>query len=511
MRDTTTPIEEDRVTDTASGPLASHPGPNDLPEPGTTVRPDRDYSIADADRRAPGRVTVAAASAVDVGVVLLPLVLGLVVVRSLADDNGGGQVDRAVFGVIAVLAAAGVLVWNRGFRDGRAGQSVGKSLFALVLRDAETGDAVGVRPALTLRRKPGVETVRLTIAVAEDFEPVAPDTSSAATRRRRTSGLIILVAAIVLVALMSVAVGARPLTFAEIFHALFSATGTDTDVIVRSLRLPRTILGLVVGIALGVAGALIQGHTRNPLADAGLLGLNAGAAFFVVMAIYLFGITSPGGYLWFAFAGAATASIVVFGTASLGGARANPLSLALAGAAIAFFLQAMTNAVVLLDQTTLDSYRFWVVGSVSGRGPDIFWTVLPFIVIGLIIAVAGTPALNTISLGDDVARSLGTNITLTRVVGIVAITLLTGAATAACGPVAFVGLVVPHIARAITGPDYRWLLPFAGALGGVLLVLADVIGRVVVRPGELQVGIVLALIGAPFFIALVRRRTLVSL
>lgn len=238
MRDTTTPIEEDRVTDTASGPLASHPGPNDLPEPGTTVRPDRDYSIADADRRAPGRVTVAAASAVDVGVVLLPLVLGLVVVRSLADDNGGGQVDRAVFGVIAVLAAAGVLVWNRGFRDGRAGQSVGKSLFALVLRDAETGDAVGVRPALTLRRKPGVETVRLTIAVAEDFEPVAPDTSSAATRRRRTSGLIILVAAIVLVALMSVAVGARPLTFAEIFHALFSATGTDTDVIVRSLRLP---------------------------------------------------------------------------------------------------------------------------------------------------------------------------------------------------------------------------------------------------------------------------------
>ena len=203
--------------------------------------------------------------------------------------------------------------------------------------------------------------------------------------------------------------------------------------------------------------------------------------------------------------------MVVFGSASIGGGRANPLSLALAGAAVAFFLQALTNAVVLLDQATLDSYRFWIVGSVSGRGIDIFWTVLPFVLAGLVVAAAGSPALNTIGLGDDVARSLGTNIALTRTAGIVAITLLTGAATAACGPIAFVGLVVPHIARSIVGPDYRWIVPFSGALGGLLLLVADVVGRVVVRPGELQVGIVLALIGGPFFIALVRRRKLVAL
>ncbi|MGB6182156.1 MAG: iron chelate uptake ABC transporter family permease subunit [Rhodococcus sp. (in: high G+C Gram-positive bacteria)] len=462
-------------------------------------------------RSVPSRTARLGAALVDIALVLLPLLVGLAVVRSLADAKGGGEVDRVVFGLLAVACAVGVLVWNRGVREGRSGQSAGKSLFALVLRDAATGAAPGVRSALAPRRDGSLETVRLSVAVAEGFEPVAPDTSSAAARRRRITGLVVVSVGLILVSVMSIAVGARPLTFVDIAHALFSASGTDTDVIVTSLRLPRTALGLIVGIALGVAGALIQGHTRNPLADAGLLGLNAGAAFFVVMAIYLFGITSPGDYLWFAFAGAAAASIVVFGASSIGGGRAGPLALALAGAAIAFFLQAMTNAVVLLDQTTLDSYRFWIVGSVSGRGPDIFWTVLPFIAVGLVIAVVNTPALNTLGLGDDVARSLGTNIAATRVVGIVGITLLTGAATAACGPIAFVGLVVPHIARAITGPDYRWLLPFAGVLGGVLLVLADVIGRVVLRPGELQVGIVLALIGAPFFVALVRRRRLVSL
>jgi iron complex transport system permease protein len=171
----------------------------------------------------------------------------------------------------------------------------------------------------------------------------------------------------------------------------------------------------------------------------------------------------------------------------------------------------MTNAIIIVDQSSLDSYRFWVVGSVAGRGFDVLWQVLPFLVIGLILALVSTPGLNVLSLGEDVARSLGTNIAASRALGIVAITLLTGAATAACGPIAFIGLVVPHVARAITGPDYRWLVPYAGLLGGVMLVTADVIGRVVVRPGELQVGIVLAVFGAPFFIALVRRRKLASL
>ncbi|PTR27445.1 iron complex transport system permease protein [Rhodococcus sp. OK519] len=455
----------------------------------------------------------ALANLLDLGLAAIPLVIGWYLVDSLADANGGGQADRVVFGGAALFIAVALLVWNRGFREGNAGTTVGKGWCGLVTRDAETGAPIGVRRAL--RRLPwradGIEVVREATARADGFTPIAPDSSMAAVRRRRILGLIVLAILLVLVLFASVAIGARPLSFPEVFHALFSSSGSETDIIVRTLRIPRTLLGLVVGIALGVAGALIQGHTRNPLADAGLLGLNAGAAFLVVIAIYALGLTAPSQYLWFAFAGSALASITVFGLSSIGNGKASPLSLALAGAAVAFFLQAMTNAVVILDQTTLDGYRFWVVGSVAGRGFDIFWQVLPFLVVGLIIAIASTPSLNVISLGEDVARSLGTNVAMSRTIGIVAITLLTGAATAACGPIAFIGLVVPHVARAITGPDYRWLVPYAGLLGGVMLVMCDVIGRVVVRPGELQVGIVLAVLGAPFFIALVRRRKLASL
>jgi iron complex transport system permease protein len=483
-----------------------------LPDPssGPHVAPDDRYGITVVPTGpAPRRLTLTA-DAIDALVVVLPLILGTLVVDSLRADNGGGQADRVVFGSLAVVIAVCALVWNRGFRDGRTGSGVGKNIVGLVLRDKETRSAVGVRRALALRTT-GVEVVRRATATHEEFLPIEPDGSVAAVRRRRLIGLTALAVALVVVAAMSIAIGARPLAFTEIFHALFASTGSDTDTVVRSLRIPRTALGFVVGVALGVAGALIQGHTRNPLADAGLLGLNAGAAFFVVMGIYLFGLVSPGDYLWFAFAGSAVASIVVFGLSSIGSGAAGPLTLALAGAAVAFFLQAMTNAVVLLDQTTLDGYRFWIVGSVAGRGTDVLWTVLPFIAVGIVIALASTPSLNSLSLGDDVARSLGTNVGLSRVLGIVAITLLTGAATAACGPIAFVGLVVPHIARSMTGPDYRWLVPYAGLLGGLLLVLADVIGRVLVRPGELQVGIVLAIVGAPFFIALIRRRKLVTL
>ncbi|WP_307830719.1 iron chelate uptake ABC transporter family permease subunit [Rhodococcus sp. KRD162] len=462
----------------------------------------------------PQRSSRMAAAAIDALIVLIPLFIGWSIVDALGDDNGGGQADRFVFGTIAVLVSSALFVWNRGYRDGNEGQSTGRRWLGLTLRDSHTRGPVGARRALCRHVGIGTasaEVVRVKRAAAEGFEPIPQDGSVAAIRRRRLLGLAVLVVALVAGVLASVAIGARPMTFAEIAHALIDSTGTDTDIIVRTLRVPRTVLALVVGIALGIAGALIQGHTRNPLADASLLGLNSGAAFFVVMAIYLFRFTSPSQYLWFAFAGSAAASIVVFGLSSIGSGRSSPINLALAGAGVAFFLSAMTNAVVLLDQTSLDGYRFWVVGSVAGRGLDVLWQVLPFLVIGVLIALASTPGLNVMSLGEDVARSLGTNIALTRTVGILAITLLTGAATAACGPIAFVGLVVPHIARAVTGPDYRWLVPYAGLMGGVMLMVADVIGRVVVRPGELQVGIVLALVGAPFFIALVRRRKLASL
>lgn len=339
----------------------------------------------------------------------------------------------------------------------------------------------------------------------------APTAPAARLRRRRVGWLLALVALLACTMLASVALGARPMSLSDISDGLLHGGQSDTAIIIRSMRVPRTLLGLVAGIALGIAGALIQGHTRNPLADPGLLGVSAGAAFAVVLAIYVLRITTPSQFLWFAFLGAAVASVVVFGLASVGAGRSSPLTLILAGAAVSAFLAAVTSAVVLIDETSLDQMRFWVVGSIARPDYGIIATILPFIAVGVALAIAGSPGLNLLSLGDDVARALGANLAATRVLGVVAITLLTGAATAACGPIAFLGLVVPHVVRVFTGPDYRWIIPCSGLLGAAVLLAADTLGRVVDRPGEVQVSIILALVGAPFFILLVRRRKLATL
>ncbi|WP_447005293.1 FecCD family ABC transporter permease [Saccharothrix isguenensis] len=326
----------------------------------------------------------------------------------------------------------------------------------------------------------------------------------------RTTRLLLLVGLLVLVALASVAIGAKPIPLGDVWHALTSPAGLENDLVVRELRVPRTLLGIAVGIALGVGGALMQGHTRNPLADPGILGVTQGAAFAVVLSIYTLGVTSLYGYVWFAFAGALTASVVVF---LLGSGRSGPtpVTLALAGAAVSALMHGLVSALVLLDRQSLDAFRFWQVGGIAGRDVAVLWQVLPFLEVGLLLAAVNAVGLNALALGDDVARSLGQRVVATRVVGVVAITLLVGGAVAVCGPIGFLGLVVPHAARALTGPDYRWLLPFAGVIGAIVLLVADVVGRVVARPGELEVGVVMALVGAPFFVALVRRRKLVKL
>jgi iron complex transport system permease protein len=223
------------------------------------------------------------------------------------------------------------------------------------------------------------------------------------------------------------------------------------------------------------------------------------------------GVTNLYGYVWFAIAGAFAASVVVFVLGSISRDGPTPVTLALAGVAVSALLGAFTSTLILADTATLDAYRFWAVGSLAGRDAGIAWQVAPFLLVGLALALINAPGLNLISLGEDVARGLGINLTLTRWTGLSAITLLTGAAVAACGPIGFVGLVVPHVCRIFTGPDHRWLIPASGLAGAVLLLGADVIGRFVVRPGELQVGIVLALVGAPFFVALVRRHRMVAL
>jgi iron complex transport system permease protein len=346
-----------------------------------------------------------------------------------------------------------------------------------------------------------------------DIPTHAPLRSATAARQVALAfGLLVAIGLLVLVALLSIAVGAKSIPLATVIDALFDYDPTNNDhLIVRSLRVPRTIVGLLVGAALGAGGALMQGLTRNPLADPGILGVNAGAALFVVIGIYWFDLASLLGYVWFAFIGAALASVIVYSLGALGREGATPVKLALAGAALTAMLGSITTAILLIDVDTLDQFRFWAVGSLSGRTATIAANVAPFIVVGLVLAIASGPMLNGLALGDDVARSLGQRIALSRVIGAVAIVLLCGAATAAAGPIAFVGLAIPHVARVITGPDYRWVIPYSIVLAPVLLLGSDIVGRVIARPGEVQVGIVTAIIGAPVFIFLVRRRKMAEL
>ncbi|MFI6815539.1 FecCD family ABC transporter permease [Nonomuraea sp. NPDC050328] len=328
----------------------------------------------------------------------------------------------------------------------------------------------------------------------------------------RARFLAVLIGALAVAVVLSITIGAKAVPLADAWQALTAPTGTENDIIIRSLRIPRTVIGVLAGIALGVAGALMQGHTRNPLADPGLLGVTQGAAFAMVASIIFLGTTSLYAYIWFGLAGALIASVGVFALGMVGGRGGpTPVTLALAGTAVSAFLYALTSAVVLLDEQAMDVFRFWQAGSIAARGSEVIWQVLPFILVGLVLAMMNAPGLNALALGEDVARGLGQNVNRTRAVGVAAVTLLTGATVAACGSLAFIGLIVPHLARSLSGTDHRWLLPFSGLIGAVLLLLADVIGRVVAPPGELEVGVVLALIGAPFFIALVRRRKPVRL
>ena len=330
-------------------------------------------------------------------------------------------------------------------------------------------------------------------------------------RRRRIVGLLVLIGLAVVAGLASIAIGSKPIGLDAVWHGLTAPTGTENDIIIRSLRIPRTELAVLAGIALGVAGSLIQGHTRNPLADPGLLGVTSGAAFAVVVGIFAFGMTSLYSYVWLAFIGAVVTTALVFLLGAAGRGGPTPLTLALAGAAVSALMVGLISAMAVIDQQSLEAFRFWRVGAVAGRDPVIIGQVLPFLVVGLVLALANAPGLNALSLGEDVARSIGQHVLRTRILGIVAITLLTGGAVAACGPIGFVGLVVPHVARFITGPDHRWLLPYSGLIGAVLLLVADIIGRVIAWPSELQVGIVLALIGAPVFVGIVRRKRMVRL
>lgn len=331
-------------------------------------------------------------------------------------------------------------------------------------------------------------------------------------RSLRLTGLAVLGAVFVGAILASLAVGARQVPFGTVLDAVFAFDpGNTNHLVVHDLRLPRTMVGIFVGIALSVAGVLMQAITRNPLADPGLLGVNSGAAFFVVIAIWLLGIHTLSGLVWFAFAGAGLVSIVVYMLGSMGRGAATPVRLALAGAAVHALLFALISAIILLNQESLNIYRFWVVGSLGGAETLALGNLLPFFGVGMVLAVMASGALNSIALGEDTARALGTRLTSARIMTMGAVTLLCGCAVAAAGPVGFIGLVVPHLARAWCGADQRWLIAYALLLGPALLLLSDVAGRVILPPGEVQVGIMTAIIGGPLFVAIVRRIRMVQI
>jgi iron complex transport system permease protein len=331
--------------------------------------------------------------------------------------------------------------------------------------------------------------------------------AAAATRQRaayRSAWLLVALVAVALAALASVAVGVAVVGWDDVVRGL---TGEDSTLGAAAVakRVPRTALALLVGGALGLSGAVMQGVTRNPLADPAMLGITNGASLAVVSGIAFFGLTSPSAYVWVAIGGAAATAVFVYAVGSLGRGGATPLKLALAGAATAAAFSSLVSAVLLPRIDVMNQFRFWQVGGVGGATWDRIELVLPFLAVGALVCLGSARGLNSLALGDDVAAGLGENVGRTRLVAGAAAVVLCGAATAVAGPIAFVGLMVPHACRLVVGVDHRWLLPASFVVGAGLLTVADVVGRVVARPEEVEVGIVTALIGAPVFVWIVRR------
>ncbi|WP_374312744.1 FecCD family ABC transporter permease [Microbacterium sp.] len=334
------------------------------------------------------------------------------------------------------------------------------------------------------------------------------------TARDRRGRLLLLLAVALLAAVvvMSLMVGARAVAPWVVVEAFLRPDPDSADhVVILTQRVPRTVIGILAGAALALAGTLMQGLTRNPLADPGLLGINAGASVAVLGAITIWGITAPSGFVWFAFAGAAIAAVVVALIGTRGPDGSSPAKLALTGAAVTAGLTAVTTLILTTSITAFDVFRYWQVGGLTVRGLDTVAVVAIPILVGAVIAFTSARGLDLMALGDDTATGLGHSVARTRTLGIVATVLLCGGATSIAGPIVFVGLLVPHALRALVGGDYRWLLAIGAPAGAIVLVTADVIGRVIAPPGEVQAGLVVAFVGAPVLISLVLRPGRVAL
>ncbi|WP_223848906.1 iron chelate uptake ABC transporter family permease subunit [Microbacterium hominis] len=345
-------------------------------------------------------------------------------------------------------------------------------------------------------------------ARAAALPPALPDARRGAVRALAVVAIAVMLAVAVTLSLM---IGSNPIGARDVLAVLSGGGSPDIRYVVAELRVPRTVAGLVVGVALGAAGALIQGFTRNPLADPGILGVNAGAAFAVAIGIAVFGLRDMSVLVWLSFAGALVVTLGVTVIGSSGRGPADPLRLTLAGVALGAVFAGATTGMTLSDPDAFDRMRAWHAGSLLGRGFEVLGPVLPFVAVAAVAALALARGLNALALGDDVARAQGAHVGGIRVGVVAAVTVLAGTATAIAGPVSFVGLMVPHVARSMFGVDQRRILLASIALAPTLILLSDVLGRVLIAPAEIPVGVVTAFVGAPVLIALARRRRATAL
>lgn len=338
---------------------------------------------------------------------------------------------------------------------------------------------------------------------------IAPASGAADLRRPvlvRTIWLLVGIVVLVVLSILSISFGVRAVSFDDIAAALTGRTDTIAEAAIVK-RIPRTVLALLVGAALALSGATMQAVTRNPIADPGILGVSNGASLAVVCGIAFFGLADPYGQMAFAIAGAGIAAVFVYTVGSLGRGGATPLKLALAGAATSAAFASLISAVMLPRVDLLQTFQSWQIGGVGGaEWPRIALTA-PVLAVGALICFLCSRGMNSLALGDEMAKGLGENVFRTRLISALGAVILAGAATAIAGPIGFVGLIIPHVCRMLVGTDHRWLLPFSAIAGAALLTASDIVGRVIAPSSEeIQVGIITAIIGAPFFIWIVRRQ-----
>ena len=330
-------------------------------------------------------------------------------------------------------------------------------------------------------------------------------------KKKFVFSIILCLALLSIMAIFSISLGAKSIAFTKVIDVLLGNDPDSLEAVIILQRIPRTVFGILAGGALGISGALMQSITRNPIADPSILGVNTGASLFVVAGIAFFNITVAYQYIWLAIIGAGVTAVFVYSVASMGKDGATPLKLALSGSAVSIVLGSLVSTIMLPNNRVMEAFRFWQVGSIGSATWENIMLISPFLIVGFIISMFISGYLNNLALGDEAATSLGTNVVMTRTIGALSSVLLCGATTALAGPIGFVGLIIPHIIRLIFGSEMSKMLPLSFLGSAILMLISDIIGRIISLPGETEVGIVTAVLGAPVFILAIRKGRVKSL